>query len=343
MRGLARGSWIEASTASMLRSNGAAACVGEVAGAAAHDALIRVFARDKPLSSAAVWSRIPLGVRFMIGSALAFSGMSALVKHAGIRLSSQELVFARSLVAIVISIAMLRRAGVHTLGNRRWLLLARGVWGYAALSCGFFAVMRLPLAEATMIQYLHPVFTAMLAAVVLGERADRSLAASVLLGSAGVLLVTRPAFLFDAGGATLDPLGLAVALCGALLTAVAYVGVRELSSTEHPLVIVLWFPLVSLPASLPATIAQGVWPRGTEWLALLGVGVLAQIGQVCLTRGLALEPAGRAMAISYVQIAFATLWGVLFFGEVPGVATLLGSLLVLLGTAIGARAVFRSQ
>jgi drug/metabolite transporter (DMT)-like permease len=290
-----------------------------------------------------VWSRIPLGVRFMIGSALAFSVMSALVKHAGVRLASQELVFARSVVAIVISIALLRRAGVHTLGTRRWLLLARGIWGYAALSCGFYAMTKLPLAEATMIQYLHPVFTAVLAAVVLGERADRSLVASVLLGSAGVLLVTRPAFLFDAGGATLDSLGVAAALGGAVLTAVAYVGVRELSRTEHSLVIVLWFPLVSLPASLPATLAQGVWPRGFEWLALLGVGVFAQVGQVCLTRGLALEPVGRAMAISYVQIAFATLWGVIFFGEVPGVATLLGSLLVIFGTAIGARAVLRRQ
>ena len=290
-----------------------------------------------------MWSRIPLGVRFMIGSALAFSVMSALVKHAGVRLASQELVFARSVVAIVISIALLRRAGVHTLGTRRWLLLARGIWGYAALSCGFYAMTKLPLAEATMIQYLHPVFTAVLAAVVLGERADRSLVASVLLGSAGVLLVTRPAFLFDAGGATLDSLGVAAALGGAVLTAVAYVGVRELSRTEHSLVIVLWFPLVSLPASLPATLAQGVWPRGFEWLALLGVGVFAQVGQVCLTRGLALEPVGRAMAISYVQIAFATLWGVLFFGEVPGVATLLGSLLVIFGTAIGARAVLRRQ
>jgi len=290
-----------------------------------------------------VWSRIPLGVRFMIGSALAFSVMSALVKHAGVRLASQELVFARSVVAIVISIALLRRAGVHTLGTRRWLLLARGIWGYAALSCGFYAMTKLPLAEATMIQYLHPVFTAVLAAVVLGERADRSLVASVLLGSAGVLLVTRPAFLFDAGVATLDPLGVAAALGGAVLTAIAYVGVRELARTEHPLVIVLWFPLVSLPASLPATLAQGVWPRGFEWLALLGVGVFAQVGQVCLTRGLALEPVGRAMAISYVQIAFATLWGVLFFGEVPGVATLLGSLLVIFGTAIGARAVLRRQ
>jgi hydrogenase/urease accessory protein HupE len=75
------------------------------------------------LSSAFVWSRIPLGVRFMISCALAFSGMSALVKHAGVRLPSQEMVFARSVVAIAISLVMMRRAGVHTLGNRRWLPL----------------------------------------------------------------------------------------------------------------------------------------------------------------------------------------------------------------------------
>ena len=288
-------------------------------------------------------SRVPLGVRFMIGSALAFSVMSALVKHAGLRLPSQELVFARSVIAIVISLVMLRSAGVHTLGNRRWLLLARGIWGFAALSCGFYAMTKLPLAEATMIQYLHPVFTALLAWVVLGERADRSLAASVVFGTLGVLLVTRPAFLFGAQATALDPWGVAAALGGAVLTAVAYVGVRELSRTEAPLVIVLWFPLVSLPASLPATVVQGVWPHGFEWLALLGVGVFAQIGQVCLTRGLALEPAGRAMALSYVQIAFAALWGALFFGEVPSLPTLCGVVLVITGTAIGARAVFRQR
>ncbi len=286
-------------------------------------------------------SRVPLGVRFMIGSALAFSVMSALVKYAGLRLPAQELVFARSVIALVISLAMMRRAGVHTLGNRRWLLLARGTWGFAALSCGFYAMTKLPLAEATMIQYLHPVFTALLASVVLGERADRSLAASVVFGTLGVLLVTRPAFLFGVHAAPLDAWGVAAALGGAVLTAVAYVGVRELSRTEEPIVIVLWFPLVALPASLPATLVQGIWPHGLEWLVLLGVGVFAQIGQVCLTRGLALEPAGRAMALSYVQIAFAVAWGMLFFGEIPGIPTLLGITLVIAGTAIGAHAVFR--
>jgi drug/metabolite transporter (DMT)-like permease len=99
---------------------------------------------------------------------------------------------------------------------------------------------------------------------------------------------------------------------------------------------------VSLPVSVPATVVQGVWPQGIEWLALLGVGVFAQIGQVCLTRGLALEPAGRAMALSYVQIAFAVLWGVLFFGEIPALPTWIGIALVIASTAIGARALMKS-
>ena len=269
-----------------------------------------------------MWSRVPLGVRFMIGSALAFSVMSALVKHAGVRLPSQELVFARSVIAIVISLAMLRRAGVHTLGNRRWLLLARGIWGFAALSCGFYAMTKLPLAEATMIQYLHPVFTALLASVVLGERADRSLAASVVLGTLGRVAGDAAGVpVRRARGATLDPWGVAAALGGAVLTAVAYVGVRELSRTEHA---------AGDRAVVSAGVAAGVAARDaragrlaarqSSGSSLLGVGVFAQIGQVCLTRGLALEPAGRAMALSYVQIAFAALWGVLFFGEVPGVA-----------------------
>jgi drug/metabolite transporter (DMT)-like permease len=284
---------------------------------------------------------LPLGVRYMLGAALAFAVMSAMVKAAGQRLPSQELVFVRSLIAVVTSVLLLRRAGIATLGNRRWLLLARGVWGFTALSCGFYAMTHLPLAEATMIQYLHPVFTAVLAAIVLGERADRSLAASVVFGTLGVLLVTRPSFLFATNAAALDPWGVAAALGGAVLTAVAYVGVRELSRTEDSLVIVLWFPLVSLPASLPATLAYGIWPRGVEWLLLLGMGLFAQIGQLCLTRGLALETAGRAMALGYVQIAFAALLGVAFFGEVPGPWTIAGVVLVIAGTAIGARAVAR--
>lgn len=271
-------------------------------------------------------------------SALAFSAMNALVKLAAERLPTQEIVFVRALVSLAISLALLRRAGVSPLGNRRGLLLLRGLWGYGALSCVFFAVSRLPLAEATMLQYLHPTLTAALAASVLGERFDRALAASLALGTAGVALVVRPAFLFGGAAAPLDPLAVAAALAGATLTAVAYVGVRELSRTEHPLVIVLWFPLVAAPASLPATLAFGLWPTPREWALLAGIGILAQLGQVWLTRGLALETAGRATALSYLQIAFAVGWGWLFFADLPSTWTAAGALLIAAGTGLTAHA-----
>jgi drug/metabolite transporter (DMT)-like permease len=274
----------------------------------------------------------------MTQATLAFSVMSIFVKWLGARLPTQEIVFVRSLVSLAISLALLRRSGVALWGNRRWLLVLRGTWGFLALSCAFYALAHLPLADATMIQYLHPSFTALLAALLLGERADRSLVTSIALGSAGVLLVTRPAFLFGGASAELPPLAVAAALGGALLTAVAYVGVRSLSATEHPLVIVLYFPLVAAPASLPSVLARGVWPRGVDWLFLAGVGISAQLGQLWMTRGLSHETASRATALSYLQIVFATLWGVLFFGELPGPYTLAGAGLIAAGMAVGARA-----
>jgi drug/metabolite transporter (DMT)-like permease len=282
-------------------------------------------------------SRIPPGVRFMALAALAFSGMAACAKWAGQRLDPAELVFARGAVGLVLSVAMVRRAGVPMLGHRRGLLVLRGVWGFAALWCVYAAIVRLPLAEATVLQYLNPIFTAVLAALWLGERADRTLGASIALSTLGVVLVTRPAFLFG-GGDPLDPIGVAAGVAGAFFSACAYVGVRRLAASEHPLVIVLYFPLVATPASIPALLPVAAWPRGAEWLALAALGLLAQVGQIFLTRGLKHEPAGRATALSYLQVVFAAAWGALFFDEVPGPAAMAGAALVCAGTLLAARA-----
>ena len=278
------------------------------------------------------------GVHFMLASAFAFSVMSLFVKWAGERIPSQELVFARSVLSFAMSWALLRRAGVSPWGQRRGLLLLRGLYGFGGLSCAYYAITHLPLAEATLLSYLHPVFTSILAVRVLGEKPDPRLALSIATSTAGVVLVTRPFGLLGGAAAPLDPLAVAVAVGGAFFVAAAYVGVRELSRTEHPLVIVMYFPMIAAPAALPATLRHGVWPEGVEWLAIAGIALFAQLGQVWITRGLGLVPAGRATAISYAQIAFAALWGVLLFGEIPGPATLAGTALIALGTSISARA-----
>lgn len=282
---------------------------------------------------------LPEGLRYMALAAFWFSVMSLLVKLSGQRLGTQQIVLARGVISLLLSYWLLRRVRLSPWGREPWLLLLRGVLGFAALSCFYYGVIHLPLADATVIQYTNPIFTALLAAWLLGERIGWRQGALVLLSMTGVVLMARPSFLFGERTTALDPLVVAIALTGAILSAGAYVTVRSLGAREHPLIIVFYFPLVTVPASLPFAIAGWVWPTSWEWLVLLGVGISTQIGQVYLTRGLQLEPAGRATSVAYLQIVFAGLWGVLFFSEHPGVWSLAGALLILGSTlALGRRA-----
>jgi drug/metabolite transporter (DMT)-like permease len=201
--------------------------------------------------------------------------------------------------------------------------------GFLSLSCQYWAVVRLPLADASLLQYTNPVWTALLADWVLGEHMRAREAIPIALSLAGVVLIARPSFLFGGSG-HLDLVAVTVALAGAVLSAAAFVTVRKLGRTEHPLVIVFYFTLVTVPASLPGVVASGpVWPSAREWGFLLLVGVAAQLGQLYLTQGLQLEPAGRATAVGYLQIVFAAAWGLLFFAEVPGPWSIAGALVVM--------------
>lgn len=267
----------------------------------------------------------------MLASAFFFSLMSLQVKVAGRGLPSQEIVLARGVVSLALAYVLVKRAGVRPWGNRRWILLARGVLGFGALSCFYFALTRLPLAEATVLHFTNPLWTALFAALLLGESVALGVLGPILVSLAGVVLVARPAMLFGTAGTPLDTLGLGAALLGAMLASLAYVAVREASKTEHSLVIVLFFPLVTVPATVPF-MSSFVWPRGWEWPLLLGVGVSTLLGQVYLTRGLSLIPAARAVTIGYSQILFVTLWGMLFFGEYLDLWSAMGSLLVVAGT-----------
>ena len=269
----------------------------------------------------------------MAAAAFFFSVMSLLVKVAGQRLPPQEMVLARAVVGAGLSWYWLRARGVSPWGNRRGLLLVRGLVGFVALSAFFFALTRLPLADATVIQYTNPVFTAVLAALFLGESIRPRDMGLVLLSLAGVVLMTRPGFLFGGLDQRLDPFAVAIALAGAVLSAGAYVTVRELSKTEDPVVIVFWFALVATAGSIPFTATQGLLPTPWEWGALLAIGVITQLGQVALTKGLKEEKAGRAMAVAYMQIVFAALWGAIFFAEYPDLWGLTGALLIVVGTA----------
>lgn len=270
-------------------------------------------------------------------AAFFFSLMSLLVKVAGQRLPSSEMVMGRSVVSLALSWIMLRRIGVNPWGRRKGLLIIRGLVGFGGLLSFFYAIPRLPLADVTVIQFTNPIFTALFAAVLIREKLTRAVAVSIGLSLSGVVLIAQPSVLFGVDANPLDLTAVGIALLGAVFAALAYTTVRKLRETEHPLVVVFYFPLVSIPACIPVLAPVAVWPTPMEWLMLLGIGVLTQIAQIFLTRGLHKEPAGRATSVSYLQILFAALWGLIFFAEIPDLLSVLGGLLVVSGILLTAR------
>lgn len=273
------------------------------------------------------------GVVFLLLAALSFSAMSVVVKLGGRELPLAMLVLARGAVSLVLSFWIVRSSGLSVWGNHPGRLLLRALFGLGALVLYFFALTVLPLAETTVLHYLNPVITALIAAFWLGERVDRRLVLAIALAFAGTIAVAQPSILFGSAE-PLPVVGVAAALISAGFSAGAYVTVRSLRGREAPEVIVFYFALVATPAPLPFALASWVWPSLSGWLYLLAIGVAAQLGQMFLTRGLTLVPAGRATAIGYVQIVFAAIWGFFVFGEKPNEWSLLGALCVAAGTAI---------
>ncbi len=279
-------------------------------------------------------NNIPAGVRYMLISAFAFALMTSCVKLVSTYgIPVFEIVAARALVSLVISFIDVKRKKISVWGNNKKLLIARGAAGSFALMCVYFAVTTLPLAEATILQYLHPVFTAVLALVFLRERVQLSTVICIIFCIVGLFVIVSPGFTFE-NAAELPLLSVTAALLGAFGSAVAYVIVKRLSSSEDSSVIIFYFPLIALPLSVFLLGSDFVMPDMEALLLLLFVGIFTQVGQVGLTKAMQTEVASKATAYSYVQVVFSIILGWLFFSEIPSVWTWIGGILIIAGALI---------
>jgi drug/metabolite transporter (DMT)-like permease len=281
-------------------------------------------------------SAIPIGIRFMLLSAFGFAVMSACVKYVSLHgIPLFEIVAARALVSLIISYTDVKRKGLSPFGNNKPLLLLRGVLGTAALMCVYYAVTTLPLAEATVLEYMHPRFSAVVGFIVLKERLQGATLVSIVLCLGGLYLMVQPNLNTSIDSA-LAPFSVAIALLGALGSSVAYVIVRKLSRSEDSSVIILYFPMVALPVSVVLMWSEFVMPSLPLTFLLVLVGVFTQIGQYGLTKAMQTQQAGEASAYAYVQIVFSTLIGIAIFQELPSMWTYLGGGLIVAGALFNA-------
>jgi len=222
----------------------------------------------------------------MLISAFAFALMAALVKEASLLgIPLLQIIFVRAVISVALSLADIRRARVHPLGHRRGLLLARGVAGFTALTSVFYAIIHLPIAAATMLHYVHPVCTALLAFVFLLERPTPATLICITLSLIGLGFMVTPLW-SPAVPTRLAFWPVMAGLGGALGSGIADTLVRKRAATGHPSVIVLYFPMVCIPGTLLIGASNFIWPNAMGWVVLLGVGCFTQLGQLTLTKAM---------------------------------------------------------
>eukprot|EP01132_Coremiostelium_polycephalum_P007717 gene7717-9491_t len=279
------------------------------------------------------------GLLFMIASAFLFSIMALLVKTLSKDMPSLEIAFLRSFYNLVGCLIILFILKENPLGAKpkRLFLSIRGLSGTVSLAAYFFTLSVLPLSEAVIISFTSPVITAALAAVILKERWGPFEALCAVLSLAGVVIISKPGFLF--GSETSDPelpghlklVYILVGVGGACFTAFSYIAVRVIGPGTNPFVLGFYFSLVSSITMLPATFIfqEFVWPDWKGWLIISIIGVIATIAQTAANRGIQLEKAAKAAAMNYLQIIFTFLWEIIFLKERIDLWTMVGAGLIL--------------
>ena len=260
------------------------------------------------------------GIKYILLETFFFALMNIGVKYLD-RIPAHEIVFFRALVTLVAGYILIRRQGISPWGNNRRLLLARGAAGTAALVMFFYTIQQMPLASAVTIQYLSPIFTIAFSSWLLRESAAKSQWLLFLVSFAGVLLVKG----FDA---RVDPWDMAIGIVAAAGSGLAYSFVRQLKESDHPLVVVFYFPVVTVPIVGAYTVFHWVTPESIEWVLLLGVGAMTTIAQVFLTKAYHSDRAANISNFSYLGVVYAIVIGYTAFGEELAWMALAGMVLI---------------
>jgi drug/metabolite transporter (DMT)-like permease len=264
------------------------------------------------------------GILCRIGSGLSFSSMAALLKLASTHgLNAPELVFYRSLFALpVVLLWVLGTANIAALKpNRPLAHVWRSGLGLFSMGLGFQALILLPLADATAINFTAPIFATILSFLLLKEQVGLHRWTAVLVGFAGVLVVARP------GGTGLPLAGIAVAIAAALCQSGVTTTLRQLHGRENLCAIVFWFTITCVAVGgLFMPVFGHVHDLPTMAL-VAAAGLLGGTGQLFVTASLR-APVSVISPFDYLQIVAATFYGWLLFSDVPKVSTMAGAALI---------------
>jgi drug/metabolite transporter (DMT)-like permease len=275
-------------------------------------------------ASAARRNQIPRGVAYMVASTVVFAGVNAIVKWEVALYPVGEVAFYRALFALIaVAVMILPRTGLAVFRTRRYLAhLQRGVSQFGSMICMFLAFRLMSLGSAVAISFAAPLFTTLLSIVILKEPVGVHRWSALIVGFAGIVIVTEP------GPGTLQG-GAIFALANAVLISSVAVAIRRMSLTESTETLTLYQMIVITLCTL-CLLPFGFRPPA--WLDALGLalaGIGNGIAQYWWTRALTLAPPSAVVPFNYLSIVWATLLGLAIWGDLPTPHLLIGGAVVI--------------
>lgn len=263
------------------------------------------------------------------------SGMDVLIKIVGAGHPTFQLVFLRFSVGLMVAGAvwLWMRPALPTREAVKVNTL-RGFIGLATAICFFYALQTLPLAETIAFSFLSPLFLAGFGALFLGESLPKAILAGLALGFGGMVVMV----LGQGGiGSQLPLLGVLAAVSSAVTYALSLVLLRQRAQQDALITIVVFQHIV--PAFVMAIPAWMVWvpPSRTDMLIYITIAIMGVGGHLLMGAAFRRAEASKLAITEYSALIYATIFGYLFFSEVPGFATLAGTLLIVAGTLITMR------
>jgi drug/metabolite transporter (DMT)-like permease len=268
----------------------------------------------------------------MSGALFSFLTMAIGARELSGALGTFEILFFRSLIGLIAVSLLLTRHGWRQIATTRLgVHIVRNTAHFGGQFGWFYGIAFIPLAEVFAIEFTVPVWTALLAALLLGEDITRPRLIAVVLGVIGVWMILRP------GAAVVHPAAIAV-LLGAVGYATSHTLTKKLSGSDTPLAILFYMTLIQLPLGLVPALSRWVVPGLTAWPWLVAVGLTALSAHYCMTRAFQLADATVVVPMDFLRLPLAAVVGFFFYAEKIEWWVLAGAVVIFAGSLINIRA-----
>ena len=255
-----------------------------------------------------------------------FALMNVCVKFVS-HLPTLEVVLFRSIFSFVVTYYYLRKHNIPPLGNQKWILTWRGIAGCIGLIGSFYTLQHIPLASAVTINYLSPFFTAILGIFIVKQCVRSIQFLYFTISVVGVFLLKG----FDWRIETLD---IIIGLTAALFAGIAYNMIAKSKGKEHPLVVIFYFPLLTIPIVGVYSIFHWHTPQGWDWMFLLLIGIFTQAAQYYMTLSYQTANLAKVASLNYLGVLYALVFGYFFFQETFNTYSILAIGMILLGVIL---------